>query len=64
MGYKRKQERVKDPVDGNYIGINEIISYRFITGTFIAVPPGKLTGVGDKLTTENPEPMFEESKGW
>jgi hypothetical protein len=62
--YKRKQYRVKDPADGNYIGNNEQISFRFITGTFIAVPSGKLTGVGDKLTTENPEPMFEESKGW
>jgi hypothetical protein len=62
--YKRTKYRVKDHVDGNYIGFNERISFRFITGTFIAVPHGKLTGVGDKSTTENPEPMFEESKGW
>jgi len=62
--YKRTQYRVKDPADGNYIGYNEQISFRFITCTFIAVPPGKLTGVGDKPTKENPEPIFEESKGW
>jgi len=62
--YKRKQDRVEDPVDRNPIGLNERISFRFITGTFIAVPPGKSTGVGDKPTNENPEPIFEESKGW
>ncbi|MCD4765643.1 MAG: hypothetical protein K8R34_03940, partial [Methanosarcinales archaeon] len=61
--YKRKQERILD-IDNTLVGENEVISFRFITGTFIAVPPGKSTGVGDKPTTENPEPMFEESKGW
>ena len=62
--YRRTREFVEDPVDRNNIGRNERISFRFITGTFIAVPPGKPTGVGDKPTKENPEPMFEESKGW
>ncbi|MCD4765052.1 MAG: hypothetical protein K8R34_00935, partial [Methanosarcinales archaeon] len=62
--YKRTEERTKDPVDNTPVGINERISFRFITGTFIAVPPGKSTGVGDKPTKENPEPIFEESKGW
>ncbi|MCD4808578.1 MAG: hypothetical protein K8R17_01620, partial [Methanosarcinales archaeon] len=62
--YRRTRDRVNNPIDNNWIGTNERISFHFITGTFIAVPPGKPTGVGDKPTKENPEPMFEESKGW
>jgi len=62
--YKRRQERILDSITNKYIGTNERISFNFITGTFIAVPPSKLTGVGDKPTEENPDPIFEESKGW
>jgi hypothetical protein len=62
--YRRTQELIEDPIDKNFIGKNKRISFRFVTGTFIVVPPGKLTGVGDKYTHENPEPMFEDSKGW
>ena len=62
--YRRTEERIEDPVDNTPVGRNKVISFRFVTGTFIAVPPGKTTGVGDKPTKENPEPMFEESKGW
>ncbi|MDW7777130.1 MAG: hypothetical protein SCH39_12470, partial [Methanosarcinales archaeon] len=62
--YRKIDERIKDPIDSTPVGTNDAISFRFVTGTFIAVPPGKLTGVGDKPTKENPEPMFEESKGW
>lgn len=62
--YKRTEERIEDPVDNTPVGRNKVISFKFVTGTFIAVPPGKLTGVGDKPTKENPEPIFEESKGW
>jgi len=61
--YRRTEERILD-IDNTLVGENEVISFRFVTGTFIAVPPGKSTGVGDKPTKENPEPMFEESKGW
>ncbi|MBW6519088.1 MAG: hypothetical protein K0A89_11390 [ANME-2 cluster archaeon] len=62
--YTRKQERILDSITNTYIGTNERISFNFSTGTFIAVPPGKLSGVGDKPTKENPEPMFEKSDGW
>ena len=62
--YKRNDLPVEDPLTSRRIGSNKRISFHFTTGTFIAVPPGKLIGVGDKRTTENPEPMFEESKGW
>ncbi|NOR60344.1 MAG: hypothetical protein GQ469_06920 [Methanosarcinales archaeon] len=62
--YRRNDLPVEDPLTGRRIGSNKRISFHFTTGTFIAVPPGKSTGVGDKPTKENPEPMFEESKGW
>ncbi|HUW67102.1 MAG TPA: hypothetical protein VMW20_03545, partial [Candidatus Nanoarchaeia archaeon] len=62
--YKRIRLPVEDPINWNRIGSNNRISFHFITGTFIVVPPGKITGVGDKPTTDNPEPIFEESIGW
>ncbi|MCG7847620.1 MAG: hypothetical protein MIO93_00365, partial [ANME-2 cluster archaeon] len=62
--YRRTRQLIEDPIDGAPVGTNERISFQFITGTFIAVPPGKFTGVGDKSTKENPEPMFEITKGW
>ncbi|MDW7777363.1 MAG: hypothetical protein SCH39_13645, partial [Methanosarcinales archaeon] len=62
--YTRNRLPVEDPIDWSRIGSNERISFHFTTGTFIMVPPGKFTGVGDKPTKENPEPMFEKSEGW
>ena len=62
--FKRYNWRVLDTTNGKPIGLNEKITFRFITGTFIAVPPGKFTGIGDKSTTENPNPILEESEGW
>jgi len=62
--YKREVYVVRDPVNNRIIGRNAPISFSFITGTFIAVPPGKITGIGDKPTTENPNPYLEESRGW
>ena len=62
--YKREVYVVRDPVNNRIIGRNTPISFSFITGTFIEVPPGKITGIGDKPTIENPNPYLEESKGW
>ena len=37
-----------DPITDLPIGDNLPIKFNFTTGTFIAVPPGKITGIGDK----------------
>jgi hypothetical protein len=59
--YVRKNDPdVIDPVTNLPIGDNIPINFKFTTGTFIAVPPGKITGVGDKNSI-NP---IEESLGW
>jgi hypothetical protein len=62
--YQRKDEMVRDTVTGNVIGSNLPITFAFKTGTFIAVPSGKITGIGDKPTIEIPNPYLEETKGW
>ncbi|MBU4075792.1 MAG: hypothetical protein KKI06_03650, partial [Euryarchaeota archaeon] len=59
--YVRKQDfGVMDSITGLPIGNNMPIKFNFTTGTFIAVPPGKLIGVGDKNSL-NP---IEESEGY
>ncbi|KAF5419445.1 MAG: hypothetical protein C5S45_06505 [Candidatus Methanocomedens sp.] len=62
--YKRRIDPIRDPTTNRIIGDNSPITFSFITGTFLAVPSGKITGVGDKATTENPNPYLEESGGW
>ncbi len=58
--YVRRELAVDDPLNNfRRIGKNEPIKFNFTTGTFIAVPPGKLTGVGDKDWV-----IIEESPGY
>ncbi|MCX9087837.1 MAG: hypothetical protein OIN90_09795, partial [Candidatus Methanoperedens sp.] len=58
--YVRENGRIRDTITNAIIGDNSPIKFNFTTGTFIAVPPGKITGVGDKNTI-NP---IEETPGW
>jgi hypothetical protein len=58
--YVRKDQFIEDSITGFRIGDNIPIKFTFTTGSFIAVPPGKLTGVGDKNSL-NP---IEESDGF
>ncbi|KPQ41662.1 MAG: hypothetical protein MPEBLZ_03785 [Candidatus Methanoperedens nitroreducens] len=46
--YVRENGRIRDTITNAIIGDNSPIKFNFTTGTFIAVPPGKITGVGDK----------------
>jgi hypothetical protein len=46
--YVREADTIEDSITRRPIGDNLPIKFNFTTGTFIAVPPGKLTGVGDK----------------
>jgi hypothetical protein len=46
--YVRERSTIKDSVTNSIIGENSRIKFNFTTGTFIAVPPGKIQGVGDK----------------
>ncbi len=62
--YKREVFVVRDPTNNRFIGRNTPITFSFTTGTFLAVPSGKITGVGDKPTAINPSPFLEESEGW
>jgi hypothetical protein len=62
--YQRKDKMVRDTITGNIIGSNFPITFSFKTGTFIAVPSGKIVGIGDKPTAENLNPFLEESNGW
>jgi len=59
--YVRREESILDSLN-NYrrIGDNLPIKFSFTTGTFIAVPPGKISGVGDKNSLD----PVEESPGW
>lgn len=57
--YVRKYEAVKDLLSNSFIGENSRIKFNFTTGTFIAVPPGKLSGIGDKDWIK-----IEESQGF
>jgi hypothetical protein len=59
--YVRENLDVEDRLQ-NYkkIGKNERIRFNFTTGTFIVVPPGKISGVGDKNTIY----PIEETPGW
>jgi hypothetical protein len=57
--YVRKYETVKDSISNSFIGENSRIKFNFTTGTFIAVPPGKIEGVGDKDWV-----IIEESSGF
>ncbi|MCX9029391.1 MAG: hypothetical protein OIN86_14595, partial [Candidatus Methanoperedens sp.] len=46
--YVREERAITDEINDNKkIGDNLPIKFSFTTGTFIAVPPGKLTGIGD-----------------
>jgi hypothetical protein len=59
--YVREKKPVRDALNNNRkIGDNLPIKFNFTTGTFIAVPPGKLSGVGDKNTTD----PIEETPGF
>lgn len=57
--YVREDKIIKDSVTESYIGYNTPIKFNFTTGTFIAVPPGKIDGVGDTDWIIN-----EESSGF
>ncbi len=57
--YVRERLPVVDIITGLPIGDNQPIRFNFTTGTFIAVPPGKLSGVGDKDWV-----IIEESPGY
>jgi hypothetical protein len=47
--YVRQKEEILDELNKNKkMGENLPIKFNFTTGTFIVVPPGKITGVGDK----------------
>jgi len=46
------------------IGLNTPITFSFSTGTLIAVPGGKIKGVGDKTIPDKLNPFIEETKGW
>jgi len=58
--YVRKDETVIDEETGLAIGDDQPIKFSFTTGTFIAVPAGKITGTGNK---DSLEPV-EESPGY
>jgi hypothetical protein len=62
--YQREHLQIRDPVTNNIIGLNLPITFSFSTGTFIAVPGGKIEGVGDKPTLDEKIPFIEETKGW
>ncbi|MFA4957727.1 MAG: hypothetical protein WC556_12230 [Candidatus Methanoperedens sp.] len=57
--YVREDKLIYDSVTGSYIGYNTPIKFNFTTGTFIAVPPGKIEGIGDKDGI-----IIEESSGF
>jgi hypothetical protein len=58
--YVREEKTITDQLNNNLkIGYNLPIKFNFTTGTFIVVPPGKLTGVGDKDWV-----IIEESAGF
>jgi hypothetical protein len=57
--YVRKAYTIEDPITHRPIGENLPIEFNFTTGTFIAVPPGKITGIGDKDWI-----IIEESAGF
>ncbi|MBU3966652.1 MAG: hypothetical protein KKG76_04640, partial [Euryarchaeota archaeon] len=62
--YVREEIPVYDTVTQIPIGDNKRIKFSFTTGTFIAVPPGKI-GVGDREGGYMaPTGYVEESKGW
>jgi hypothetical protein len=62
--YQRGKKVITDPATGENIGFNTPITFSFSTGTFIAVPGGKIKGVGDKPTPDKRNPILEETKGW
>jgi hypothetical protein len=58
--YVREASTIEDAITNRPIGDNLPIKFNFTTGTFIIVPPGKISGVGDK-NSNNP---IEETPGW
>jgi hypothetical protein len=58
--YVREDLPIEDSITKQKIGDNSPIKFNFTTGTFIVVPPGKITGVGDKNTID----PIEETPGW
>ena len=62
--YQRGKKVITDPATGEDIGFNTPITFSFSTGTFIAVPGGKIEGVGDKPTADKRNPILEETRGW
>jgi len=62
--YVRREERIRDKLTNSNIGDNLPIKFSFMTGTFIAVPPGKI-GVGDREgDLRTALGYVDESKGW
>jgi hypothetical protein len=57
--YVREDLPVEDSITKRKIGDNLPLKFNFTTGTFIAVPPGKITGIGDKDWV-----IIEESAGF
>ena len=58
--YVREEKPVLDPLNNNRrIGNNQPLKFSFTTGTFILVPPGKLSGVGDKDWATEESPGFK-----
>ncbi len=47
--YVRADKLIKDSITDSFIGYNLPIKFNFTTGTFIAIPPGRLSGVGDRV---------------
>jgi hypothetical protein len=46
--YVREADTIEDEITQLPLGLNLPIKFKFTTGTFIVVPPGKLAGIGDK----------------
>jgi hypothetical protein len=58
--YVREKKPIVDSLTKLPIGDNLPIKFNFTTGTFIAVPPGKVSGVGDRNSIN----LTEETPGW
>ncbi|MCE8429627.1 MAG: hypothetical protein J5U19_14730 [Candidatus Methanoperedens sp.] len=57
--YVREADTVEDIITHLPLGDNLPLKFNFTTGTFIAVPPGKINGIGDKDGI-----IIEESAGY
>ena len=55
----READTIEDTITQRPIGDNLPIKFNFTTGTFIVIPPGKISGIGDKDWV-----IVEESTGF